>query len=186
MLRPSLSDEALKEAFLAEWVAENYADEIQEEKKEYHDGEDIDVKHISYYENINESWCYWKDNDDTAERLIKYHNWTFTTATEFAEKDLYWAARKHTDKLSKQWIEENGYTLPFSVGARVKYREYEGVIVEDKKNEHLPLGKVAVLTDDQAEKNRQNEERGVIMRHGGYICKWEELTLIDEAGNDMD
>lgn len=138
------------------------------------------------FQSIYDSWSSYMDSDDIAERLIKRHDWSFAEAREFAEKDLRYGAEKYETKLAKQWIADNGYTLPFPVGSRVQWRNHEGVILEDAKNYHLPCGKVCVLTDDDAERNLQNEAEGVAFRFGGYVCKREDLILVGEGENDMD
>ncbi|TPH23967.1 hypothetical protein EUX48_03375, partial [Haemophilus haemolyticus] len=115
-----------------------------------------------------------------AENLIKWQGWDYRQAKEFEEKNLEYDFDKENNRLSKQWVTDNVYTLPFSVGSRVKWGLEEGIIMEDKNNNYLPFGKVCVLTDKQAAENKKWQAQGILSRHGGYVVNWELLELIEE------
>ena len=176
--RPQLTGDAL-DNFLADWVLKEYADEYEEavqEEKEW-GNDDLDITDFPIFCNISENWN--GDDCDTAERLIKYEGWSYSDAKEFEEKSLSWAIRLHEEQLVIEWIKETGYTLPFAVGSRVKYREHEGIIQPDPDNYYIPKGEVCVLTDDQATENQLNQEQGISSRSGGYVVKWEDLELVE-------
>lgn len=168
--RPRVEGEIF-EKFLADWVKKEYTEEFQKEQ-EYED-EEFDITEFGVYQSILEHWR--GDDEDTAEELTKYGYWSYSQAKEFEEKGLYFDIAKHEDFLAEKWVKENGYTLPFQVGSRVKYRRYQGVIQPDKYDgRYLKQGKVCVLTDEQAEENR------CYGRHnGGFIANWEDLELIE-------
>lgn len=176
--RPKLTGEAFDQ-FLAGWVLKEYAEEykeaVQEEKK--WGGDDLDITDFSIFWNIKENWNGY--DEDAAERLIKYEGWSFSDAKEFEEKSLSWAIDRHEDNLEIDWIKETGYTLPFAVGSRVKWRGKSGVIQHDPENRYLKQGKVCVLTDEQAEENQRNQEQGISSRSGGYVVNWEDVELVE-------
>lgn len=175
--RPTLNDEHLFVAFLKEWVEKEYKDEVNS-AKEYFGEEEFDIEDFGIYQSILKEWI--GDNEDTAENLIKRQGWDYRQAKEFEEKNLEYDFDKENNRLSKQWVTDNVYTLPFSVGSRVKWGLKEGIIMEDKNNNYLPFGKVCVLTDKQAAENKKWQDQGISSRHGGYIVNWESLELIEE------
>ncbi|MCQ9121624.1 hypothetical protein MUU45_001175 [Rodentibacter pneumotropicus] len=178
--RPNLDSEEAFAEFLKTWVTENYKDEIQEYINYFDDDDsefDFDIEEFGIYQSILKEWN--GDDEDTAECLIKWQSWAYAEAKAFEEKRLSWGIDKHEEKLAKEWIKSNGYELPFPVGSRVKWRNYEGIIQEDKNNYYLPGGLVCVLTDAMAEENQRNAKNGILARQGGYIAKWEDLELID-------
>lgn len=176
--RPELTGEVF-DKFLAEWVLKEYAEEyeeaVQEEKEWGNDG--LNITDFPIFCSIKENWR--GDDEDTAENLIKYESWSYSDAKEFEEKSLSWAIRLHEDQLEINWIKETGYTLPFAVGSRVKWRGKSGVIQSDPENHYLKQGKVCVLTDEQAEENQRNQEQGISSRSGGYVVNWEDLELVE-------
>ncbi|OOF58292.1 hypothetical protein [Rodentibacter genomosp. 2] len=180
--RPNLDSEEAFAEFLKTWVAENYKDEIQAYINCFDDDEDeeefdFNIEEFGIYQSILEEWN--GDDEDTAEDLIKRQSWSYREAKAFEEKRLSWDSDKHEEKLAIEWVKQNGYELPFPVGSRVKWRKYEGIIQEDKNNYYLPKGLVCVLTDEMAEENQRNAEKGISSRQGGYIAKWEDLELVD-------
>ena len=154
---------------LKEWVKKEYAEEFEMYG-------DCDITEFSMYQHILEN--YNGDDEDTAELLIRYENWTYQQAKEFEDKCLSLAVDEHQDKLSMQWIIDNKYQPPFPVGSKVKYHNHEGIIMPDDYQRYIPYGKICVLTDDQAEKNRKNKLEGNSEQYGGYVCEWEDLELI--------
>lgn len=177
--RPQLTGEAF-DKFLADWVLKEYADEyeesVQEEKEWGSDG--LDITDFPIFCNIKDRWNGY--DDDTAESLIRYDDWSYSDAKEFEEKSLSWAIGRHEDQLEIDWIKETGYTLPFPVGSRIKWRGESGIIQSDPENRYLKQGKVCVLTDEQAEENQRNQEQGISSCIGGYIVNWEDVELIGE------
>ncbi|HHF3737474.1 TPA: hypothetical protein ACPOIK_001796, partial [Haemophilus influenzae] len=116
--RPTLNDEHLFAAFLKEWVEKEYKDEVNSDKKYFGD-EEFDIEDFGIYQSILKEWS--GDNEDTAENLIKWQGWDYRQAKEFEEKNLEYDFDKENNRLSKQWVTDNVYTLPFSVGSRVKW-----------------------------------------------------------------
>ncbi|MCW9731964.1 hypothetical protein L5B97_00415 [Avibacterium sp. 20-15] len=177
--RPTLNGDDF-ELFLQEWVKENYAEEFAEavaEEKEFGD-ETLGITEFVLYQNILEHWQ--GDDGEAAERLIKYENWSFQEAQEFVHKSLEYDARRHEEKIQAEWIAQNGYTLPFPVGSRVKWRGEIGEVQADKDNRYLPLGKICVLTEEQMAQNKRWEQEGNSSRNGGWVIKWEDLELVAE------
>ncbi|MFZ7198525.1 hypothetical protein [Avibacterium avium] len=177
--RPTLGGNAF-ELFLQEWVKKNYAEEfaeaVEEEAKYYDDT--LDIAEFCLYQSILKHWQ--GDDEYAAEQFIRYDSWSFQEAQEFVHKSLEYDVRRHEEKMQAEWIAQNGYTLPFPVGSRVRWRGQIGEVQADKENCYMPLGKICVLTEEQVAQNKRWEQEGNSSRNGGWVAKWEDLELVAE------
>lgn len=113
--RPTLEDDAFA-AFIKAWIEEEYPDHC----------EDIPAEKTGLYETLLRNWA--GSDELMAEEFIKFHDWSYAEAKEFEEKSLSFAIDKKESEMIQQWVAENGYTLPFPVGSRVKIDTWRGAV----------------------------------------------------------
>ncbi|WP_075321461.1 hypothetical protein [Histophilus somni] len=162
--RPTLEDDAFA-AFIKAWIEEEYPDHC----------EHIPAEETGLYEALLRDW---NESDELmAEDLMKYYGWSYAEAKEFEEKNLSFAIEKKESEMIQQWVAENGYTLPFLVGSRVKIDTWHGavygVIAQNQSEYFSTKGKAIVQID---------REYAIETEDGSVLDKrsfpWEMLELV--------
>ena len=164
--RPELTDEAF-EKFIKVWIEKEYPDHC----------EHIPAEETGLYEALLRDW---NESDELmAEELIKCYGWSYAEAKEFEEKKLSFAIDRKESEMIQQWVAENGYTLPFPVGSRVKIYTWRGVvygvIAQDQGKYFSAKGQAIVQVDRE---HAIETEGGTVLDQRAFL--WEMLELVEE------
>ncbi|OOS01243.1 hypothetical protein B0186_03970 [Canicola haemoglobinophilus] len=169
--RPELTDEAF-EKFIKVWIEKEYPD----------DCEGIPAEETGLYEALLSDW---KGSDELmAEDLIKCYGWSYAEAKEFEEKSLSFAINKKEREMFQQWVAENGYTLPFPTGSRVKIDTWRGAVygvIAQNQGEYFSTKGQAVVNLDI--------ENAIVTYSGTVLDQrafpWEMLELVEEQNETL-
>ena len=136
------------------------------------------------YEALLREFDLYNEPEVMMDTLVRGYYWEFTQADWDNIQCFDFFVREKIKEKEEQWVKDNNIMPPFPVGARVRlpshYKETTGVI--DRIYEYEPA-RYCVLTDKQVEYNKQMEQQGETMRHGGYVLRFEDVELVEDCRN---